>query len=62
MSLHSNHKFVQRSFAPCDNFASGLPDSGSPTFGAPARGITSDLAAVFCSVVEWLVVSLRGLG
>ena len=25
-------------------------------------GITSDLAAVVCSLVEWLVVSSRGLG
>ncbi|VVC82667.1 hypothetical protein [Sideroxydans sp. CL21] len=29
---------------------------------SPASGITSDLAAVFCSLVEWLVVLPRGLG
>jgi len=28
---------------------------------SPACGITSDLAAVVCSLVEWLVVSPRGL-
>ena len=29
---------------------------------SPAGGITSDLAAVVCSLVEWLVVSPRGGG
>jgi len=28
---------------------------------SPVCGITSDLAAVVCSLVEWLVVSPRGL-
>jgi hypothetical protein len=29
---------------------------------SPAGGITSDLAAFFCSLVEWLVGSPRGAG
>src|SRR5450759_6009257 len=33
-----------------------------PRFALPACGITSDLAAVFGSLVEWLVVSSRELG
>jgi hypothetical protein len=32
-----------------------------PRCALPACGITSDLAAVICSLVEWLVVSSRGL-
>jgi hypothetical protein len=31
-------------------------------FPSPAGGITSDLAAVLCSLVEWLVVLSEGLG
>jgi hypothetical protein len=41
------------------NFVLHTPPLGVPS---PAGGITSDLAAVFCSLVEWLVVSPRGLG
>ena len=28
---------------------------------SPANGVTSDLAVVVCNLVEWLVVSSRGL-
>ena len=37
----------------------GLAMPVPPIKLSPARGITSDLAAVVCSLVEWLVVSPR---
>jgi hypothetical protein len=56
----------------CSNIIRGAFESGGNVFysyalrelnnPSPAGGITSDLAAVFGSLVEWLVVSFRGVG